>query len=325
MATTIAISNQKGGVGKTTTAMHIAAALTLAGNRTLLIVLDSQANATTGLGVAEATDQMPGSYHAIVGDEVATPEWCVESVMHGLKVLPASLHLAGVDLEIGDQSDAVTRLKVSIAALGGEFDWIILDCPPSLGVLSVNALAAADEVLTPLPPERFAIDGLARLQATMHRLRDSGKIKVPDPTIMLTRTQPWSDGHIQRSIALRNEARDRVLVAEAPLSPGLETACDHRRADLHGESGHGRWRCLPFRRVGNDAAQDRAAFWCHRGDGSGQCDEGRDCRALSPAGSAGDAARIRRAEASVMADRAKLAAFRQRKSPTLQQDGAAGT
>lgn len=324
MATTIAISNQKGGVGKTTTAMHIAAALTLAGNRTLLIDLDSQANATTGLGVAEATDQMPGSYHAIVGDEVATPEWCVESVMHGLKVLPASLHLAGVDLEIGDQSDAVTRLKTSIAALGGEFDWIILDCPPSLGVLSVNALAAADEVLTPLPPERFAIDGLARLQATMHRLRDSGKIKVPDPTIMLTRTQPWSDGHIQRSIALRNEARDRVLVAEAPLSPGLETACDHRRP-IYMENPD---------TAGGDAYLSAASEMMLRRTGLpfGATEVMDQVSAMK----AEIARRYPRPEAPetprgyVVQKRPswltrQLAAFRQRKSPTLQQDGAAGT
>lgn len=229
MAFTIAVSNQKGGVGKTTTSVHLAAAFALAGHRTLLIDLDSQANATVGLGVAEATGDRFGSYRAIAGDDIVTPDWCTETGFPGLSVLPASLQLAGVDMELGDMAGATGRLASAIEGLTADFDRIVIDCPPSLGILSVNALAAADVVLTPLPPERFAIDGLARLQVTMQHLRASGRIHVTDPLILINRHQPWSEAHMARVMQLRNEYRHRVLVAEAPLSPALETASELRR------------------------------------------------------------------------------------------------
>ncbi len=228
MAITVAVSNQKGGVGKTTTALHLAVATALTGRRVLLIDLDSQANATTALGIPEATVELPGSYHALVnGDDVST-RWPQATAIPHLSVLASSLEMAGVELELSGESDRLHRLRPVIATLADSFDWIFLDCPPSLGILSVSALIAADTVLVPVPPEQFALDGMARLTSTIERLNDAGQTRIDRPMILITMAQSWAPAKMKRALEIRRTHGDAVLVAEIPHSNALDEASGDR-------------------------------------------------------------------------------------------------
>jgi chromosome partitioning protein len=158
----VAIANQKGGVGKTTTAVNLTAALAERGLRVLLIDLDPQGNATSSLGFQEMED---GSlYDSLLGGSSVT-EKILPTRFDGAFVIPADLDLAGVEVEIARMDDHLTRLAQALAILRKDetFDFVLLDCPPSLGILMTNALAAADELLTPIQCEYFALEGLVKI------------------------------------------------------------------------------------------------------------------------------------------------------------------
>ncbi len=228
MAITVAVSNQKGGVGKTTTALHLAVATALTGRRVLLIDLDSQANATTALGVPEATVEAPGSYHALINGDGISPRWPQATAIPHLSVLASSLEMAGVELELSGETDRLHRLRPVIATMADSFDWIFLDCPPSLGILSVNALVAADTVLIPVPPEQFALDGMARLTSTIERLNDAGQTRIEKPMILITMAQNWAPAKMKRALEIRQTHGEAVLVAEIPHSNALDEASGDR-------------------------------------------------------------------------------------------------
>jgi chromosome partitioning protein len=164
MGKVYAIANQKGGVGKTTTAVNVAACIAEAGYRTLLIDVDPQANATVGLGVSRA--QAPGLYEVITDQNTAT-EALVDCSIAALRLLPAGPGLAGANVELPRLEGFESRLKEAIAPLRDQFEYIVLDCPPSLGPLTVNALVAANRVIVPVQTEYFALEGLAGLLETL--------------------------------------------------------------------------------------------------------------------------------------------------------------
>jgi chromosome partitioning protein len=164
MGKVYAIANQKGGVGKTTTAVNVAACIAEAGYATLLIDVDPQANATVGLGVSRA--QVPGLYEVITDQSTAT-EALIDSSIESLRLLPAGPGLAGANVELPRQDGFERRLKEAIAPLRDQFEYIVLDCPPSLGPLTVSALVAADRVIVPVQTEYFALEGLAGLLETL--------------------------------------------------------------------------------------------------------------------------------------------------------------
>lgn len=164
MGTVYAIANQKGGVGKTTTAVNVAACIAEAGYTTLLVDVDPQANATVGLGIART--QHPGLYEVLTG-EVGAADALTDSAVAGLRALPAGAGLAGANVELPRIVDFEYRLRDCLEPLRESFQYIILDCPPSLGPLTVSALVAADRVIVPVQTEYFALEGLAGLLETL--------------------------------------------------------------------------------------------------------------------------------------------------------------
>jgi chromosome partitioning protein len=164
VGTIYAVANQKGGVGKTTTAVNVAACIAEAGYTTLLVDVDPQANATVGLGISRT--QAPGLYEVLTGEATAE-EALTDSSVAGLRALPAGAGLAGANIELPRLDGFEYRLRDVLAPLKPSFQYVLLDCPPSLGPLTVCALAAADRVIVPVQTEYFALEGLAGLLETL--------------------------------------------------------------------------------------------------------------------------------------------------------------
>lgn len=167
----IAITNQKGGVGKTTTAINLAACLAKEGKKTLLIDLDPQGNATSGLGF-DKNDQERTSYDVVIGD-CTVYDAIVHTKYKKLDLIPSNVDLAGAEVELADAETKQFLLKVQIRTLKEDYDFIIIDCPPSLGLLTVNALTAADTALVPIQCEYFALEGLSQLIQTVDMIREA--------------------------------------------------------------------------------------------------------------------------------------------------------
>jgi chromosome partitioning protein len=169
----VAIANQKGGVGKTTTAVNLGSALAERGQRILIIDLDPQANATSALGMQELNGE--SIYEPLLAG-ASIVEKILPTRLPNLFLIPSDLDLAGAEVEIARMSDHLTRLAktLSIFRKDQTFDFVLLDCPPSLGILMTNALAAADEILTPIQCEYFALEGLVKIVRVVEQIRDSG-------------------------------------------------------------------------------------------------------------------------------------------------------
>jgi chromosome partitioning protein len=165
----IAIANQKGGVGKTTTAINLATALAAVGERVLLIDLDPQGNASTGLGIARPARHVT-SYEVLLGDKPVAAA-ILPTAVPNLMLLPASVELAGAELELVGEERREYRLREALGMAALDFAYVLIDCPPSLGLLTLNALVAADAVLVPLQCEFYALEGLSHLVRTIERVK----------------------------------------------------------------------------------------------------------------------------------------------------------
>ncbi|QQS37934.1 MAG: ParA family protein [Ignavibacteriales bacterium] len=164
MAKIISIANQKGGVGKTTTAINLSSLLAAAEKKTLLIDIDPQANSSSGLSV---TNQSPSVYEVLIGDNVIN-EVILNTYMPFLDLLPSNINLVGAEIEMVDMDDRERLMKKRIGDISENYDFILIDCPPSLGLLTLNALTASDSVLIPVQCEYFALEGLGQLLNTIN-------------------------------------------------------------------------------------------------------------------------------------------------------------
>lgn len=188
MAKIIAVANQKGGVGKTTTAINIAAALALTGSRVLLIDVDPQGNLTSGVGQKGKIADGATVYHAITSEQptVDPRPFIHTTVVEHLDIIGADRHLTGAEIEMVPLAQREERLRLLLAAVRADYDFMFIDCPPSLGLLTLNALVAADAVLIPLHCEYFALEGLADLVGTMRRVRSSLNTGLDIEGVLLT-------------------------------------------------------------------------------------------------------------------------------------------
>lgn len=184
MGRIIAISNQKGGVGKTSTCINFAAGLALKGKKVLVVDMDAQGNATTGLGISKS--ELENSIYDVLINETPAKSVIVSTKVDNLSVLPSSIDLAGAEVELVSQKGREKRLALALAKIKDDYDYVIIDCPPAIGLLTINALAAADGVLIPIQSEYYALEGLSQLVNTIKLVVKSLNPKLTIEGVLIT-------------------------------------------------------------------------------------------------------------------------------------------
>ena len=220
----ITIANQKGGVGKTTTAINLSTALSAVGERALVVDMDPQGNASTGLGIGRA-DRSSSIYDVLTG-EVGLDEAAVETAVPRLSLVPSTLDLLGFEQEVMGARDRAYRLRHAVEALGDDspFDYILIDCPPSLNLLTINALACASSVLVPLQCEFFALEGLSQLLKTVEHVKDTLNPELTIHGIVLTMFDRRNNLSTQVMQDVRDYMGGRVYETVIPRNVRLSEA-----------------------------------------------------------------------------------------------------
>ena len=221
----VAVANQKGGVGKTTTAVNVAACLAQAGERVLLIDMDPQGNATSGLGVEHRRVEV-GVYDVLL-EGVPLVRACRQTAVPNLTLVPAGPDLAGAEIELVERVARESLLRRALAEDADKYGIVLIDCPPSLGLLTVNALAAAEGVLIPIQCEYYALEGVSQLLSGIQRVRQSLNPGLSILGIVLTMYDGRTNLSLQVAESVKSAFRGRVLRSAVPRSVRLSEAPSH--------------------------------------------------------------------------------------------------
>ncbi|WP_416827907.1 ParA family protein [Ectobacillus polymachus] len=230
MGKIISIANQKGGVGKTTTSVNLGAALAQLGKKVLLVDIDAQGNATTGVGL-EKSELKQCVYNILVEDEDVR-DIIKPTAMEGLFVIPATIQLAGAEIELVPTISREVRLKRALQPVREEYDYIIIDCPPSLGLLTINALTASDSVIIPVQCEYYALEGLSQLLNTVRLVQKHLNKSLAIQGVLLTMLDARTNLGLQVIDEVKKYFRDKVYRSIIPRNIRLSEAPSHGKPIL---------------------------------------------------------------------------------------------
>jgi len=222
MGRTVAVVNQKGGVGKSTTAVNLGACLALLGKRILLVDIDPQGNATTGLGIDKRGIEND-SYALLLG-EIGAKAAIIPTDVENLSIIPATPNLAGAEVELVSALARENRLRQALADVVDQYDYVFVDCPPSLGLLTINALVAADQMIIPIQAEFYALEGLSQLTAIMQRVKEALNPRLEILGVLVT----MYDGRTRLAVEVVDEVLrffpDQVFKTQIPRNIRLSEA-----------------------------------------------------------------------------------------------------
>ncbi|MGZ4031775.1 MAG: ParA family protein [Tumebacillaceae bacterium] len=225
MARVIAVANQKGGVGKTTTAVNLGACLASLGKRVLLIDIDPQGNTTSGIGINKA-DVRYDIYDVLI-NEVAAADAILPTSSENLSILPATIQLAGAEIELVPTMSREVRLRQALQPLKSQYDYMLIDCPPSLGLLTVNSLTASDSVLIPIQCEYYALEGLSQLLNTIRMVQKHLNTSLEIEGVLLTMLDARTNLGLQVIEEVKKYFREKVYSTVIPRNVRLGEAPSH--------------------------------------------------------------------------------------------------